>query len=150
MVNYRSILSLILALITAFWLNVNSVEAARAKKPLTYTSQQIEQLQGYAGELQVVRDRFSELEALIDKEDWTFTSNFIHGPLGELRFKLASVVRTLLPSAQAEARSLSKEVFGDLNAIEMAAQSSDYKAATRGYVNLTKDLDAFLMLIPKA
>lgn len=150
MVNYRSVLAMILALVTALMLNVHSVEAAKVKKPLTYTSDQLEQLGEYTADLQQMRDRLPELGSLINQKDWTFTRNFIHGPLGELRVKMLNVARTLLPDAQPGAKKLAKEVFDDLVAIDLAAQNQNFQAAIKKYAEALKDFDEFLSLIPEA
>ncbi|NJP10861.1 MAG: photosystem II protein PsbQ [Leptolyngbyaceae cyanobacterium RU_5_1] len=149
MVNYRSVLAMILAFVTALMLSVGSAEAAKTKKPLTYTSEQLEQIQDYVTDLRAMRDRLPELAILIQQQDWTFTRNFIHGPLGELRFKMASLSRTLLPDAQKNARALAKTVSNDLVAIDLAAQKQDYKAAIRSYAQTIRDFDAFLDLAPQ-
>lgn len=150
MVNYRSVLAMVLALITAFMLNVHSVEAAKVKKPLTYTSDQLEQIKTYATDLQEMRDRMAELGSLINKKDWIFARNFIHGPLGELRVSMLNVARTLLPDAQPGAKKLAKDVFDDLVAIDLAAQNRNFQLATRKYNETLKNFDAFLGLIPAA
>jgi photosystem II protein PsbQ len=151
MVNYRSILALVLAVVTAFMLNVGSVEAAKKpKKPLSYTADQIELIQNYAADLQVMRDRLPELATLIQERDWTFARNLIHGPFGELRVTMKNVASNLLPDAQENAKKLAKTVFDDLVAIDLAAQNSNSAAASSGYAKTVKDFDAFLNLIPSA
>jgi photosystem II protein PsbQ len=151
MLNYRSVVACILALVTAFLLNVGHAEAAKkVKQPPTYTAEQLEQIQAYAAELQTMRDRLPELAPLITRKDWTFTRNFIHGPLGELRIQMQNLSRTLLPDAQKSAQTLAKTVFDDLIAIDQAAQDNNYQVAIRKYASMTKDFDAFLALVPEA
>lgn len=148
MVNYRSIFSMLLALLLALLLNVNAVEAAKPKKTLTYTPEQLEQIGEYVTDLQTVRDRLPELGSLINQKDWTFARNFIHGPMGELRVKMLNVARTLLPDAQPGAKKLAKDVFDDLVAIDLAAQNQNFQAAIRNYAATLKDFDTFLALVP--
>lgn len=150
MVNFRSIVAIILAVVATFMLSVSSVEAAKVKKPLTYTTDQLEQLSGYTSDLQVMRDRLPELGSLINKKDWIFARNFIHGPLGELRVQMANVSRTLLPDAQPGARKLAKEVFDDLVAIDLAAQNRNFPLAIKKYAEVLKGFDEFLALVPEA
>jgi photosystem II protein PsbQ len=150
MSKFRPILAVLLALVTVFMLNVGSVTAAKTKKPQVYTSEQLEQIKTYATDLQAIRDRFPELAALIQKQDWTFTRNFIHGPLGELRIQTLNLTRNLLPDAQPAALSLSKSLFSDLVAIDLAAEKGTYQPAIRNYAKSVKDLDAFLALVPEA
>lgn len=150
MVNYRSIIAVFLALATALMLNVSSVQAAKVKKPLTYTGEQLEQIASYTADLQEMRDRLPELAVLLNQKDWTFARNLIHGPFGELRLQMARISRSLLPDVQPEAKRLSKEVFDDLVAIDTAAQIENYQVAIRKYSEVLKNFDAFLTLIPES
>lgn len=151
MINYRSFLSVILALVAVVVFNLGNVAEAKPKpKPATYTSEQLEQIQVYTSELSEIRSRLPELADLIQKQDWTFVRNFIHGPLGELRFKMLYLSRNLLPADQEKARQLAKVVADNLVAIDLAAGKADYKLAVRNYGETVRDLDAFLQLIPKA
>ena len=147
MARFRSLLTVVLACVMVF---VVSCSGPVATKPPTYTTTQIEQIQGYVSEIEAMRDRLPELATLIQKENWTFVKNFIRGPLGELRTKMSLVERNLLPNDQPQARETSKDLFGDLISIDTAAQEQDYKAAIRSYAKLQKDLSAFLDLAPKA
>ncbi|PZV09293.1 MAG: photosystem II protein PsbQ [Leptolyngbya sp.] len=150
MVKIRAIVSAALALLMVLMMGVGRVEAAKVKKPLTYTPDQLEQIQEYATDLQAMRDRLPELGALVEQKDWTFARNFIHGPLGELRVKMQNVSRNLLADAQPGARKLAKDVFNDLIALDLAAQTSKAAVAQREYSTVIKDFDAFLALVPEA
>jgi photosystem II protein PsbQ len=150
MIKFRSVVATFLATLMVALLLFSNVAEARPVKSSTYTSEQLEQIQDYVSELSAIRDRLPELADLIQKENWVFTRNFIHGPLGEFRLKLSTLSRALLPKAQAEARKLSNEIFEDLVAIDQAAQDRNYPAAVRNYAEIVKDFDAFLQLAPKA
>lgn len=151
MVNYRSILSVVLAVVAVVLVNLGNVaEAKPVKKPLTYTAEQLQQIDGYASSLIEMRDRLPELADLIQKQDWTFARNFIHGPLGEIRFKMLYLTRTLLPDVQPKARDLAKAVNDNLVAIDLAAANSNYQQAVRNYAETVRDLNAFLELVPKS
>lgn len=150
MVKYRSILSVLLALVLVVLVNLGSVAEAKPVKAKTYTVEQLEQIQNYASELSAIRDRLPELAVLIQEQDWIFTRNFIHGPLGELRIKMLNLSRNLLPEAQKEARTVAKAVFDNIVAIDQAAQNRDYAQAIRNYAETVRDFDTFLQLIPKA
>jgi photosystem II protein PsbQ len=153
MIHYRSILSIVLALIAVMVVNLGNVAVAKPAKPAkveTYTSQQLTEIQPYANALQEMRDRLPELADLIQKQDWTFTRNFIRGPLGEIRFQMLYLTRNLLPVDQVKARELAKKVADNLVSIDLAAEKQDYKLAVRNYAETVRDLDAFLALVPKA
>jgi len=150
MKQYRSIVALLLVLVTMVCLNLGSVAEAKSIKQPSYSVEQMASLKQYVAQVSALRDRMSELSALIQKQDWIFTRNFIHGPLGELRFQLATVTRNLLPPTQVQARNIARAIAEDMETIDQAAQNRDYKLAIRNYGQMVRDLDSFLTLIPQA
>jgi photosystem II protein PsbQ len=151
MVKLKAVISFVLVVVAVVVLTVGSVaEAKPPKKPATYTSEQIEQIQAYASDIEALRDRLPELASLIQDQNWVFVRNFIHGPLGEIRIKMVTFARNLLPDAQKQANQLAKEVFENLVAIDQAAARKDYKAAIRNYSETVRDIEAFLQLAPQS
>lgn len=147
MVKYRSAIAFILMLITVTCVSFGCTTAA---KPLSYTTAQVEEIQTYAVEVSELRDRLPELATLVEKQNWTFVRNFIHGPLGELRTKMVYISRNLLPDDQVKASDRAKETFKSLVAIDAAAEKEDYKAAVRSLDKTIKGLDSFLELVPQS
>lgn len=147
MVKYRAAVAFMLAMIAVVLVGFSSVAEA---KTLSYTPAQVEEIQTYAADVSELRDRLPELAKLIQDENWTFARNFIHGPLGELRAKMAYISRSLIPTEQAKAREQANETFKSLVAIDAAADKKDYKAAIRNFGKAVKSLDAFLDLVPQA
>lgn len=150
MLKSRSILSILLALVAVVLVNLGNVAEAKPVKAPSYTPAQLETIQAYTTEVSALRDRLPELADLIQKQDWIFVRNFIHGPFGELRIKMLSLSRNLRPDAQAEASKVAKAVFDNLVAIDLAAQNKNYKVAIRNYAETVRDFDSFLQLVPKA
>ncbi|MBW4581001.1 MAG: photosystem II protein PsbQ [Tildeniella nuda ZEHNDER 1965/U140] len=146
MVKYRSAIAFILMLITVTCV---SFGCTAAEKSVSYTTTQVEEIQTYAAEVSELRDRLPELATLVEKQNWTFVRNFIHGPLGELRTKMVYISRNLLPDDQIKARDRAKETFKSLVAIDAAAEKEDYKAAVRSLDKTIKGLDSFLELVPQ-
>lgn len=147
MVTYRSVIAFVLMLLTTMLVSCSNVTEA---KPLSYTTAQVEEIQTYAGDLLELRDRLPELADLVQKENWTFVRNFIHGPLGELRTKMIYLSRNLLPTDQEKAAALAKETFQSLVALDAAAEKADYKVAVRNLSKTVKGLNDFLELVPKS
>lgn len=147
MVKYRTVVALILTVIAVMLVGCGSVTKA---KTLSYTPAQVKEIQTYAAEVSELRDRLPELASLIQSEDWTFVRNFIHGPLGELRTKMAYLSRSLLPTDQATAREQASSTFKSLVAIDAAAERKDYKAAISNFGKVIKSWDTFLDLVPDA
>jgi photosystem II protein PsbQ len=150
MAKYRSFVVLFVTFVAVLVIGFTSPAEAKVRsKTPTYTAEQIAEIQSYAGEVAAMRDRMSELQSLIQAEDWTFTRNFIHGPLGELRVKMSAVARDLFPEAQQKARQAAKQISEGLNDIDGAAKAKNYKAAIRNYGIVMKGFEEFFTLIPQ-
>lgn len=146
MARYRSILGFILVIITTFLVSCGG-PAPTAKGPL-YSAAQLEQIQHYTEDVQVLRDRMLELPPLVQQQKWTDVESFIHGPLGELRVRMSRLARALVPKEQPKALAASKEVFEHLILLDEAAQTRDTTKALRNYNEALRDFDAFFELIP--
>jgi photosystem II protein PsbQ len=146
MSKYRSILSLVLAFVATV---IVGCSGPATPIKLTYTPEQIAEIQSYASQISALRDRLPELDKLIQDENWVFTRNFIHGPMGELRVTLNQAARNLFPEAQKQARQLAKQVAEDLEDIDRAAADQDYRDASRHYADAVKDFEAFLQSLPQ-
>jgi photosystem II protein PsbQ len=146
MARYRSILSLIIVIVATFLVGCGS---PTVETPPTYTVAQVEQIQQYVPKIVALRDRMRDLPALIKKRDWINVSNFIHGPLGELRLQMTYVTRNLLPKDQESARQATRDLFNDLVKIEQAAEKGNSQAAVQNYQAALADINKFLDLVPQ-
>jgi photosystem II protein PsbQ len=151
MSKYRSFLAAALAVVMVLFVTfVSPAEAKTKSRAQVYTADQITEIQGYAEDVNMMRDRITtDLKALVDKEDWVFTRNFIHGPLGELRLKMLTIARDLFPDAQAKARDLAKDAFTALANLDKAAADKDSRALSRSFSDLVKSLEQFDALLPQ-
>lgn len=154
MSKYRSIVALAMAFVMTLFIAFASPAEAKTKKAskaaaYTYSAEQIETIQNYAADIDMMRGRLTELGELIDNEDWIFTRNFIHGPLGELRFKMMGIARELTPDAAKNARALTRDVFAQLSNIDRAAEDKDFRAAQKAFNEMNAGIDEFLSLLPQ-
>lgn len=151
MSKFRSIIALALVVVMVVFVAFTNPAYAKPKKAKaqTYAAEQIAQIQAYASDVQAMRDRFPELQSLIEKEDFIYARNFIHGPLGELRSKMLTISRSLFPDAKKQAEAAAQDAFDALVAIDKAGANKDYRAAARGYTNLNKALDSFFSVLPQ-
>ncbi|MEB3148208.1 MAG: photosystem II protein PsbQ [Sphaerospermopsis kisseleviana] len=147
MVRQRSILSLILVLLTTFLISCGSPSVATA--PPTYTPAQVAKIQEYFPDIQVVRDRSQELQTLIQSGEWIKVGNFIHGPMTEARLNMTYVIPNLLPQDQSKARQITKDLLSDLVKIDKAASGGNTSQALSAYKDAFADVDKFLQLIPE-
>ena len=145
MKNYRSLLAVILAMVTTFLVSCGSPTAT---KPPTYTPEKIAQIQKYATTVTDLRDKMSLVETNILNRDWVEVGSLIHGPLGELRQKMSYITRELLPQEQKKARETAKDLFTRLESLDLASSDGNYQKAVDNYRAAIKDFDAFLQLIP--
>ncbi len=143
---FRPLISLLLVCISVFI--VSCGDGSQAKAP-TYSPEQLSQIQATNKNVTALRDRFPELATYIQERDWNNVKSFIHGPLGDIRTRMAGLSRELLPGSKEQALSVSKEIFVHLNKIDEAAGNNDYKVAIRNYGEALKDFETFSNLIPQ-
>ncbi|MFB8791345.1 MAG: photosystem II protein PsbQ [Potamolinea sp.] len=144
--SYRSILALVLAMVTTFLVSCSSPQVA---KPPTYSAQQLEQIQRTASTLADLRDKMPTLQDKIFKKNWTDVGTYIHGPLGELRQKVSYLTRQLLPKDQKAVKEVAKDLFDSFEKLDVAATKGNYPVAVENYREALKDLDQFLQAVPK-
>lgn len=144
--SYRSILALVLAMVTTFLVSCSSPQVA---KPPTYSTQQLEQIQKTASTLTALRDKMPNLQDKIFQKNWTDVGTYIHGPLGELRQKVSYLTRQLLPKDQKAVKEVAKDLFERFENIDVAASKGNYQVAVENYRAAVKDLDQFLQVVPK-
>ncbi len=142
---YRSVMSFVLAIAAVFIVGCSS---APAPKPV-YSPEQINLIGQYQSDLERLRSRVDELPELIAYKDWTNVRNLIHGPLGDLRFKMLTIARNLSSSDQAKARDLSGEVFKYLVELDAAAEEQSTPKAVSSYNGLVDAYERFTTAIPK-
>lgn len=146
MINKRSILSLLLALVATVLVSCGG--AKENTPPPTYSSEQIQQIERSATPVKQARERLSELESLLNEKRWSDADSLLHGPLGGLRQEMTYVTRNLLPKDQKPARNLAKELFKDIERIDAAIDDEDYSVALQNYDRALKDFDQYLDLLP--
>ena len=144
---FRNLISVVLILVTTLLVSCGSPK--QAKVPTVYSPEKIAQLQVFAEPIEKTREQLSDLKDLIKSEDWVDTRNLIHGPFGNLRQDMRILSAKLLPKDQGQAEKLAKEIFGHLERIDAAAKDKNATVAQNQYVEVVKDFDAFLNLIPQ-
>lgn len=142
----RSILSLIIVLLATFLISCGSPSTATA--PPTYTTAQLQKIQEYVPEILAVRDRASELQKLIQTQQWIYVGNFTHGPMAEARLSMNYLSANLLPKDQSAARKIARDLFDHLVKIDSAADTANKIAALDNASAAFADIDEFLKLLP--
>lgn len=148
MFNLRSVLALILVVVTTFLVSCSSGQVNTP--PPTYTLEKIESIQKFVQPVESARQDLSKLKQFIEEKNWTDTRTFIHGPLGQLRRDLSYLSRELLPQDQKQANQLIKDLFSDFEELDAEAKAKNAGLALQRYNDAVGHFDAFLRLIPKA
>lgn len=142
---FRSILPLILVLVTTLLVSCGSPSASA---PPTYTAEKLQQIKTYRIPVDIAQNRLSELGKFISEEDWVDTQTFIHGPLGLIRRDMTYLSNALLPEDKEQAKDLAKGIFKHLEEIDAAAKDDNYQTAIDRYKEVVSDFDVYLELIP--
>mgnify|MGYP001119300923 CR=1 FL=1 len=145
MARYRSLLSCLLAAIAIFIVSCGGPTEAKAP---SYSDADVAQIEAYVADIDHLRERLMDMPEMARKAQWSDVDSLIHGPLGDLRFKMASVTRKLDESVQPEARDISKEIFGHLVAIDAAVKAQSYQQALLNYNGILEDIERFVQLTP--
>lgn len=145
MKRFRSVLSLLLVVISVFLVSCSSPQV---KKGPLYSADQIAQIHQYVVSVDELRDRLLEIPPLVQQGRWIDVQSFIHGPLGELRVRISRLARSLEPKVRDQAIAAGKEVFEHLNLIDEATLTKDNRKALLNYNLALKDFETFLEFVP--
>lgn len=143
---YRSILALLLAVVTTFLVSCGGPKAALP----TYTPDKLAKIEQLTTSVTALRDKMPFLEEKIQNRNWTDVGTYIHGPLGELRRYVSSLTRELLPADQKAANAAAKDLFASFEKIDVAATKAQSEVARQNYQAALKDFEAFLRTVPQA
>lgn len=143
---YRSILALLLAVVTTFLVSCGGPKAALP----TYTPNQLAKIEQLTSSVTALRDKMPILKEKIQNRNWTDIGTYIHGPLGELRRNVSYLTRELLPADQKAAKAAAKDLFNSFEQIDVAATKAKSDVATQSYQEALKDFEAFLQTLPQA
>lgn len=144
----RRFLGGLLALSVAWLSWGNAAMAAKASPADNFSDSQIAQIRKARNQIAAAQDRLGELGDYINARDWTYTANFIHGPLGDLRREAATINRNLPVKAQSEARKQAKELMSLVERIDAASKDKNGSQAARAFAKLEDSFAGFLSLVP--
>ena len=144
----RRFLGGLLALSVAWLSWGNAAMAARTSPAADFSDSQITQIRKARNQITAAQDRLGELGEYIDAKDWTYTGNFIHGPLGDLRREAATINRNLPAKEQKAARKQATQLMSLVERIDAASKDQNASQAARNFAKLEDSFDEFLSLVP--
>jgi len=86
----------------------------------------------------------------VNKRNWVFTRNLIHGPMQEVGRQMLYINQRLLPSDQAEADKRADQLKGALAELDEAARLQDGEKLRKEYIKVASGFGAYADLIPDA
>lgn len=111
---------------------------------LTPAAVAVDQVQIYTDSLQSLRDRFPELEPLIEAQNWNGIQTFIRGPLGELGVRINRLENALPKAEKTKIDFANRNLQDHLKRLDVAASQKNVKAAAAAYEAALKDFDQIL------
>ncbi|MFM7733955.1 MAG: photosystem II protein PsbQ, partial [Cyanobium sp.] len=94
------------------------------------------------------RDRLPELATLVNKRDWTFTRNLIHGPMQEVGRQMLYINQRLLPGDRAEATKLAEQLKSSLAQLDEAARLQDAENLRKAYIKVASSFGLYAQVFP--
>jgi photosystem II protein PsbQ len=141
----RRVALLLLAGVLCFGLS--ACGEGKAKVP-TYSSEDIAAIERQAEGFLAARNRLPELASLVNKKDWTFTRNLIHGPMQEVGRQMQSINQRLLPAERPEADKLAVQLKTALAQLDEAARLQDGSQLQKGYIAVASGFGKYAQILP--
>ncbi|MFN9548373.1 MAG: photosystem II protein PsbQ [Cyanobacteriota bacterium] len=95
------------------------------------------------------RDRLPELASLVNKRDWTFTRNLIHGPMQEVGREMLYINQRLPKAEREEANARAKALKEALADLDEAARLQDGDALRKGYIKVASSFGLYAQILPQ-
>ncbi len=138
---------LMVALAAMLCFNLAACGGAQAQPP-TLSSDDIAAIERQAVGFLAARDRLPELADLVNKRDWIFTRNLIHGPMQEVGRQMLYINQRLLPDDQAEAGRLANQLKRSLAQLDEAARLQDADALRKTYIAVASGFGKYAQVLP--
>ena len=120
-----------------------------SRKAASLSAEDIAVIERQAEGFLTARDRLPELASLVNERDWTFTRNLIHGPMQEVGRQMLYINKRLLPSEQAEANKLARNLKDALADLDEAARLQDGDALRKGYIKVASSFGLYAQILPE-
>jgi len=141
----RRLLMIGLAAVLCF--SLAACGGAQAQPP-TLSAEDIATIERQAEGFLAARDRLPELADLVNRRDWTFTRNLIHGPMQEVGRQMLYINQRLLPDDQPEAERLAAQLKRSLAQLDEAARLQDPEALRKTYIAVASGFGKYAQILP--
>jgi photosystem II protein PsbQ len=141
---------LVLALAMVLSLSLAACDGGTSRRPATIGPEDIAMIARQAEGFLAAKDRLPELATLVNKRNWIFTRNLIHGPMQEVGRQMLYINQRLLPADQAEANKRADRLKSALAELDEAARLQDGEKLRKEYIKVASGFGAYADLIPDA
>jgi photosystem II protein PsbQ len=100
-----------------------------------------------AEKLQVLSDRFDQLEKFVYAKKWNDIITSIHGPFGEIRRELRTIASQLSKTQKEAANDLANNLFKNFVILDNAAKDRDAIAAENSFKSALQDFESIVDLV---
>ena len=146
----QRVLRSLIALAVAVLLSVSLAACSGGpSKAAGLTSNDIAAITRQAEGFLAARDRLPELASLVNKRDWTFTRNLIHGPMQEVGRQMLYINKLLPASEKAEANKRANNLKAALADLDEAARLQDGDALRKGYIKVASSFGLYAQILPQ-
>jgi len=138
----------VLALAVALSLSLAACDGGSSRKPPTIGPEDMAMIARQAEGFLAAKDRLPELATLVNKRNWVFTRNLIHGPMQEVGRQMLYINQRLLPVDRAEANKRADQLKNALAELDEAARLQDGEKLRKEYIKVASGFGAYADLIP--
>ena len=121
----------------------------QARKPPTISPETISAITRQAEGFLASRDKLPELADLVNRKDWIFTRNLIHGPMQEVGRQMLYINKLLLPADRAEADLRARQLKASLAELDEAARLQDGENLRKSYIKVASNFGRYAQILPE-
>lgn len=140
----------VLALAVVLSLSLAACDGGGSRRPATIGPEDMAIIARQAEGFLAAKDRLPELATLVNKRNWVFTRNLIHGPMQEVGRQMLYINQRLLPADQGEANKRADQLKAALAELDEAARLQDGEKLRKEYIKVASSFGAYADLIPAA
>jgi len=138
----------VLVLAVVLSLSLAACDGGSSRRPPSIGPEDMAIIARQAQGFLTAKDRLPELAKLVNKRNWVFTRNLIHGPMQEVGRQMLYINQRLLPVDRAEANKRADQLKSALAELDEAARLQDGEKLRKEYIKVASGFGAYADLIP--
>jgi photosystem II protein PsbQ len=138
----------VLALALSLSFTLVACDGSQSRRPPTISPEAMAAITRQAEGFLAARDRLPELADLVNRRDWIFTRNLIHGPMQEVGRQMLYINRLLLPADRPEAETEARQLKTALALLDEAAKDQDGERLRVAYIKVASGFGRYAQLLP--